>query len=523
MSTAAKQRVTRSASKARSTGASSTGAASRARSRAGASIVPLVEEDMPPVGNQVNRAYGTESQTAQAHLLSVETARIQGLNPIASAVSKAQAPETPIANTTNRLQTLAEGSEGSSGSRQPDSNRPTYRIGSQPPSIASPESGSRTGQSFLKLSRLFPYRDWYNREGLTLTPNFITAGSTQGHTNTSNGPQSKRFRLGRSENRETSRSWAVIVRNGLLVLAVLFGTIWLYEGNHTRPSRVGSESETSKDINTTSPVYHFLQKRVAKLEQLVQDLSISPSYPETAADKHQINWFTQSFGAGIDLFLSSPTVLGCDPSWTSGGWPWSMFKTQTCPEITLSLPHYAALSPWNDPVDDSWCAPPSDGKLQLTVILPRTIVPTELVVEHASMDEMPVGFMGSSPREVELWIQVEDDTLRATLVEALSHINPSLLKDSSPQGKALGEDQALPVDFVPVGRWEYDIWTKKRLQSFPLPFDLAHHGVSTNKVAVRVNSNWGNVRFTCVSRLRLYGEDGSGTVERLDVGMGPSR
>ena len=511
MSSAGKSRVTRSASKARSTGAGSTGAASvgapsRARSRRGGSAAPLADDDMPAVGNQVTRAYGTEGTSAQAQLLSAQVGMVRGVNPIRDAVLGAQPPETPTPRPTVRLSPLSEGPEGSEGTGQASRDQTIDHI--------------ERSRDVTQVSFNFPNRNGhYNPEGANRSSNVIVADSAQGHINGQNEPHADRVPLQRTENLSTNWSWAVFMRDALLVLLLLSGMIWFYELSRTRLFGFGLESGVSKDINMSTPIYQFLHNRVTKIEQHVQDLSLNPTSADTAATQHQINWFTQSFGAGIDLYLSSPTVLGCDPTWTPEGRPWSMFKSQACPKISLSLPHYAALSPWKDPVDDSWCAPPSDGKLQLTVVLPRTIVPTELVVEHAAMDEMPVGFMGSSPREVELWIQVPDDESRAALVQAITHMDPSLLEDSSPQGKALGNDQALPVDFVPVGRWEYDIWTKQSLQSFPLSLPLAHYGISTAKVAVRVNSNWGNVRFTCVSRLRLYGEDVSGMVEKLDVGM----
>ena len=512
MSTAGNQRVTRSASKARSTGAGSTGAASvgapsRARSRRGGSAAPLPEEDKPAVGNQVTRAYGTEGKSAQAQLLSAQIGMNQAVNPIANAVSRAQAPETPVANTQGRLAALSEEPEDGEGSNQSSRD---YHIDSRPPSIGSHESETPAPAQRSWFSGLFPGRYAFNREGPNRTFNNI-ADSIRGHANAADESQ---------PNRDEGWSWALFLRDALLVLSlffgIFFGIIWVFEISRTR---FGAVSGISKDVNMSAPIFQYLQHRVAKVEQHIQDLSLRTSSADAAAAKPQINWFTLGFGPSIDLFLSSPTVLGCDPTWTPQGWPWSMFQSQTCPETSLSLPHYAALSPWSDPVDDSWCAPPSNGKLQLTVVLPRTIAPTELVVEHAAMDEMPVGFMGSSPREVELWIHVPDDRARAALVEAIMLTDPSLLEDSSPQGKALGEAQALPFDFVPVGRWEYDIWTNQRLQTFALPLPLAHYGVSTAKVAVRVNSNWGNVRFTCLSRLRLYGEDTSGMAEKLDVGM----
>lgn len=517
MSAAENLRVTRSASKARSTGAGSTGrasvgASSRARSRRVGAAAPLEEEDIPSVSNQVTRAYGTEGTSAQAQLLSAQIGMHQAVNPIANAVAHAQAPETPTANTAGRLPAVPEGPE--------DREATPDRIDRRTPSIGSHQSEPRL--QIDHSTRWGPRRNVFIAEGFDRTPhnnnnNNNIAKSTQSDDSSFDEPQLDGLPLWLRAY-HFLYTWsppAALVRNVLLVL-LLSGIIWFYELNRTRLFHFGADSDISKDDSMSSPLVQFLHNRVTKVEQHVQDLSHGSKSVDAPAAKHQINWFNPGFNTAVDLYLSSPTVSKCDPTWTPEGWPWSMFRSQKCPQISLSAPHYAALSAWFDPVDDSWCAPPSDGKLQLTVLLDRPVAPTELVVEHAAMDEMPVGFMGSSPREVELWIHVPNDDTRDTLLEAINHIDPSLLEDSSPQGKTLADRQALPSDYLPVGRWQYDIWTNQAVQTFPLALPLAHYGVGTARVAVRVNSNWGNTKFTCVSRLRLHGDDMSGSTEELE-------
>ena len=523
MSPVASQRVTRSASKARSTGAASTGvasigASSRGRSRRGGSTAPLAEDDKPAVGSQVTRAYGTEGQSAQAQLLSAQIGITQAVNPIANAVSRAQAPETPIATTSDRLPTLTEASEISEGDSQPVVDTAPYVrhmpyvIERRPFSIDDSESEPPVQQSFFTRYFWGPRRGGFNAEGPNRTSNDMIQG-VQGRIDDLGEPgfppMPRVYRF--------IYPWSsgVLLRDALLVLLALLAFIWWYEVNRTPVFGFGSESEFSLDFKMASSGMQLLHRRLSKLEQHVQDFLHESTFVDATTAKHQVNWFSPGFGAAIDLYLSSPTVSGCDPTWTPNGWPWSMLKSQPCPQISLSAPQYATLSPWNDPVDDSWCAPPSNGKLQLTVTLPRTIAPTELVIEHAAKDEMPVGFMGSSPREVELWVHIPDDTTRAAVREAITLMDPSLLEDSSPRGKLIGA-QALPFDYLPVGRWEYDIHTNQRLQTFAVPLSLVRYGVRTTTVAVRVNSNWGNVQYSCLSRLRLYGEDTSGTTEALD-------
>lgn len=527
MSTAENLRVTRSASKARSTGAASTGAASvgassRGRSRRVGSAAPLAEDDKPALGNQVTRAYGTEGRPAQAHLLSTQIGMSQAINPILTAVSKAQAPETPIANPPERLAALSEELEPNEGRDQPVFGRQPFVIERRPYSIDSSDYGQppnhsepATQPSFFSRFMWGPRRNGFNAEGPNRTANDVIGGRSSARTNDLGQPPVNAFPYGSREYRVIYPwSWTVLVRDALLVLVLLFGVIWGYEATRTH---LFDFPEDPMSLRIAS----LLHLRMNKVEQNIQDITIGSTSVDATTAEHQINWFTPGFGAGIDLYLSSPTLSECDPTWTPDEWPWSMLKSQTCPQIPLSAPQYTALSPWTDPVDDAWCAPPSNGKLQLTVVLNRTIAPTELVVEHAAMDEMPVGFMGSSPREVELWIHIPNDRTRAAVREAISNMDPSFLDESSPQGKTIGA-QALPFDYVPVGRWEYNIYSKKRLQTFPVHLSLEQYGVRTTRVAVRVNSNWGNVKYTCLNRLRLFGQDTSGATEELEpwpVGM----
>ena len=520
-------RITRSASKARSTGAGSSGApsvgaSSRARSRRAGAAAALAEDDMPAVGNQVTRAYGTEGKSAQAQLLSAQIGMSQAVNPIANAVARAQASETPIADTSGRLPALdeePEDDEESEDREEPEDREDTpYRINSRSPSVESHQSEPLAQRSYFSelfsLSRWGPGRNGYNAEGPNRTGNNVIADSIRGRFNRGNEPQVNDV----PTRPRGERLFGMFLFNATFVLMLLVLVIAFYE--FTRIGGFDAEFGISKDPNMSSSMFQSLHNRVTKVEQHVRDLSLGPRSVDNVATKHQINWFTPGLGTGIDLYLSSPTLSRCDPTWTPEGWPWSMLRSQKCPQVSMSQPHFAALSPWFDPVDDSWCAPPSDGKLQLTVVLPRTVAPTELVVEHAAMDELPAGYMNSSPREVELWIHVPDDAKRQALMEAIGHVKPSLLEYSSPQGKTLGDRQALPFDYVPVGRWEYDIWANRALQTFTLPLPLAQYDVGTSRVAVRVNSNWGNAKFTCLSRLRLYGEDTSGVTEKLDGRVG---
>jgi len=51
---------------------------------------------------------------------------------------------------------------------------------------------------------------------------------------------------------------------------------------------------------------------------------------------------------------------------------------------------------------------------------------------------------------------------------------------------------------------------------FKIPILLAKYGFKANSIMVRVNSNWGNVGFTCINRLRFHWEDVLGIMEALE-------
>lgn len=279
--------------------------------------------------------------------------------------------------------------------------------------------------------------------------------------------------------------------------------------NHTSIIPTGTVQQL---LHATAHDYDRLNRRIGTLEQqrtiLPLEVVVKP--------KRQINWFTPGFGAFIDQRLTSPTAAICKESWSP--WPWSYLIGQSCPEDTLSDGSMMALQAWDDPVNDRWCAPKNPfGKMQITVGIERPITPTEMVVEMAAKDTSPVGHMATAPKEIELWIQIHDDDIRRTVSSMIDQLYPDLWRDVSSQGRELAMAQILDYNYVPVGRWKYNIYENQEVQTFKIPVPLGEYGVTSSKVAVRVNSNWGNDEYTCVNRLRLHGDDASGTTEYLET------
>lgn len=173
-----------------------------------------------------------------------------------------------------------------------------------------------------------------------------------------------------------------------------------------------------------------------------------------------------------------------------------------------------ALLPWHD-IGDCWCAPSTRGKLQLAVLLPRSISPSELVVEHVHKSELRD--IGNAPKEVELWVQVLHNEVRDQIAKEILKLIPDIYKSASQRGKGADTIKALDESFVPIGRWTYDINGPNNVQSFPVLVDLAKWKHYTRRAVVRVNSNWGSTDATCLYRVKLHGADPAGPVVYNDL------
>lgn len=273
----------------------------------------------------------------------------------------------------------------------------------------------------------------------------------------------------------------------------------------------------------SSIIPEIFSKRLDKLEEQVARLA------ENAVDKdarsRQINWFSFDLGARANPYLSSPCARG--PYLTIKS-RWSLrwnhlisaltSHPQSLPVATRRRPSTlgpnTALTPWIE-FEPRYCAPSGRGKLQLAVNTPRPITPTELVVEHFRKDQVP--FIGSAPKEFELWIEIGDADLREELGQLIKDIYPDIFSRIYTQkDRLLDPKLALGPEWVPVGRWTYQISARNNVQHFQIPVDLASLGVVVRKQVIRVNSNWGNVDRTCLVRVGLHGEDPSAPTEYLE-------
>ncbi len=504
-------RTTRSVSKARSQGSAdaqsigapsvgapsiggrSTGTrATRGRgSRSGATpaaaaTAPEADHDELP---SVKKAYGTSGRSAD---LQPESARIHkrpALGPILEAVSGAENSNNNK-NDADALPVVDEGDEGGPSDVR-GSNQNIF-----PDFIQTPRTN---------IFSRFSYRSWCPRR---IVQSYANEGEWVA--------QQQQILIEENRNKKIMARVATILLYALLVLS--FGFV-----GYKIPNIIGYVSDINTFLpattgnhalgNVTAHDYKLLKHRLDLVEQHLHNLPTSSTTSNPTVE-HQINWFTPGFGAIVDVELSSPTTTFCDPTWKP--WPFGNMLGQSCPQLPISPPHKMALQHWDDPVQDRWCAPRSGGKLQLAIEVMRPILPTQLVVEYMAKQTSPTGFMESAPKEIELWIRVDDDDVRAKISRAIFEWHPELWEESSPQQRELHLKRDLGEKYVPVGRWIYNIYDQANVQGFTIPTPLLEFGVHSTKFAIRVNSNWGNVDFTCINRFRMHGVDASGIEEDLE-------
>ena len=247
--------------------------------------------------------------------------------------------------------------------------------------------------------------------------------------------------------------------------------------------------------------YKYLSSRIDQLESWYRNVDMEQKFGKT----HQVNYFSTGLGAVVNPYLTSPTKQVVNSlSWKT----WFIYNAFRL-KLPVAPPPIEALGPWDD-IGDCWCAPRNGdiigGKAQLAVLLPRTIVPTDLVVEHIPRDGTLDA--GATPKTLELWAQIDDPMAREAVTNALFTVFP----DEETQPSVLERDaeryearRPLDDSWVRVGNWKYDLYDRRHIQKFSIPVELEHFGVRTNQVVVRVTSNWGDNDYVCLYRLKLHG------------------
>lgn len=263
--------------------------------------------------------------------------------------------------------------------------------------------------------------------------------------------------------------------------------------------------------------------RLKNLTAQVDSLS-----PNIKPNEYYVNWFNFYLWATAIPSLSSPHYV--DPSLR---FP---FSTHSFGQESLDLKKQitnpdgpnAPLMPrrkeYNVP---PYCVANGAGddkyvKLQLAIKTPRPILPLELTMEHnpkTDLEESGVNSRAVAPKQFELWVHIINPSTYAAVLQNMTKLYPTILNIvDSPQYLKVGSAQALDLStWVPIGRWEFAMLSPpyKNLQSqkFRPQVNVEELGVVTDKFLVRVNTNWGDMKNTCMARVRMRGLDRSATFE----------
>lgn len=278
-----------------------------------------------------------------------------------------------------------------------------------------------------------------------------------------------------------------------------------------------------KDIKSLQDLSRVAAVQIEGIQSQISAVKYQLDNPGDGRPERRINWLAYGIGAIVDPYLTSPIATAPVQIAKSLWHPktqWALLLRKPWPSYWQWVPKGGhptmALRPWTEP-ETCYCAPTDRGKLQLAVLLPRPVTPTQLVIEHYARDDLPTAASAAAPKELELWASISDGAVRAVVARTIVQSFPDIFtKKATQANRFLHPMQMLNSTWVPIGRWIYDIYAYQNVQEFRIPIDLVRLGVTVNEVAIRVNSNWGNVDLTCLARVRMYGKDQSGTEEQLE-------
>lgn len=271
-----------------------------------------------------------------------------------------------------------------------------------------------------------------------------------------------------------------------------FGNPFAFRNKGYTPS--DDSTEDSLRFLTTYQ-YDHLRDRINDVEKRVA------TSVKTARKVPRVNFFAPGSGVVVDPYLTSPTrQLAQSKSRSARLLAWLM----DIPKLTAPPPS-AAFAPWDD-IGDCWCAPPGGGRSQLTVMLPKNVIPTDLVVEHIPMEATLDP--GATPKDIEMWVEIQDDKKREAVANAAFSLfkkEDSNLAPEAENTNLFSTSKSLDYKWVRVGRWRYKIFTDNYIQTFSVPVPLDHFSAPTNKIAIRTLSTWGTADYVCLYRLKLHG------------------
>ncbi|KAI8800505.1 hypothetical protein BJ742DRAFT_841384 [Cladochytrium replicatum] len=173
------------------------------------------------------------------------------------------------------------------------------------------------------------------------------------------------------------------------------------------------------------------------------------------------------------------------------------------PAPAVSRGPASALSPEMN-MGDCWAMKGSSG--QLVINLSRPVVPTHIAINHLARHlahTPPDDGLNSAPRDFEFWaiLQNESDGAEAilTALEGLFEIDWDKVGEKGDETVRL------------LGKLSFDVHDEVRPQVFALPKEIVEGMKSDGKrvgvLVVRVKSNWGHEKWTCLYRVQVFGDE----------------
>lgn len=294
-------------------------------------------------------------------------------------------------------------------------------------------------------------------------------------------------------------------------------------------------------FSLTSSLNHLgkVKKNVSRLNNLTAQADSLSS--NIKPNEHYVNWFNFYLGATAIPSLSSPQHLDPARAW----WCLPLRFPFSTPEIKnsfgqelLDLEHQITKPDGPNaplvPMRKEYKAPPycvASGagddkyvKLQLAIKTPRPVLPLELTIENypkTDLEESGAKSRAVAPKQFELWVHIINPSTYAAVLQNITKLYPTILNivdPPSPPYPEVTSAQALDLgNWVPIGRWELTMlsppYKNPQSQKFRPQANVEELRVVTDKFLVRVNTNWGDMKNTCLATVRMRGLDRSATFD----------
>ena len=241
-------------------------------------------------------------------------------------------------------------------------------------------------------------------------------------------------------------------------------------------------AEAATEVIDRSEISHYAKRQIDILVKANHIHNINEALSG-------FNFFAPGGGARIDPRVTSPTASRKQKTWIASVW------ANINPVGPAKRPPIEALTKW-DEATECWCGSPewTDGPVNIGILTNHRIHPERLVIEHVpALSTLDVA---AAPRDVEMWADAGSAKKARKLDNKLMeeyHHTAWLNCTSKPK-----------PEFVCVGKGQYNIHRDNHVQSFSVSNMIEALGLTTNRMVIRVNTNWG-ADHTCIYRVRMAG------------------